>query len=64
MLNPTDDNRPELLAALAGAVLGIVGGYLSGNDWFIMTTWAVVRQRGGSGFSSLALMPSSPRRFP
>ena len=42
-------DRVELLAALAGAVLGIVGGYflivagyLSANEWFIMPTWAVV----------------------
>ena len=39
MLNP---DRLELLAALAGAALGIVGGSLSENDWFIMATWAVV----------------------
>jgi len=42
MLNLIDENRVELLAALAGAVVGIVGGYLSGNGWFIMLTWAVV----------------------
>jgi len=49
MLNLTDDNRPELLAALAGAALGIVGGYLSGNDWFIMATW-VLPARGFQAF--------------
>jgi hypothetical protein len=42
MINLTDEDRAELLAALAGAVVGIVGGYLSGNGWFIMLTWAVV----------------------
>ena len=42
MLNLMDENRVELLAALAGALLGIVGGYLSGNGWFIMITWAAV----------------------
>ena len=40
MLNLMDENRTELLAALAGAVIGIVGGYEHG--WFIMLTWAVV----------------------
>jgi len=30
------------LAALGGAVLGIVGGYLSGNGWPIMLLWALV----------------------
>jgi hypothetical protein len=33
---------PDRLSALAGAAVGIVGGYLSGNGWFIMATWAVV----------------------
>ena len=42
MLNLIDENRVELLAALAGALLGIVGGYLSGNGWFIMVIWAIV----------------------
>jgi hypothetical protein len=42
MLNLMDENRIELLATVAGAALGIVGGYLSGNDWFIMATWGVV----------------------
>ena len=45
MINPlnwTYEVRVELLAALAGAGLGIVSGYLSGNGWFIMATWAVV----------------------
>jgi hypothetical protein len=47
MLNLTGENRIELLAALVGAVVGIVGGcflivggYLSANQWFIMPTWA------------------------
>src|SRR6516164_4776653 len=31
-LNNADPNSKDL----AGAALGIVGGYLSGNDWFIM----------------------------
>jgi hypothetical protein len=38
----TYEDRVEVLAVLAGAALGIVGGYLSGNGWFIMATWAVV----------------------
>jgi len=58
MLNLMDENRIELLAAVAGAALGIVGGYLSGNDWFIMATWAVVfaivASEGVSGFSIAA----------
>jgi len=37
------------LAAVAGAALGIVGGYLSGNDWFIMATW-VLPARGFQAF--------------
>jgi hypothetical protein len=42
MINLTYEDRAELLAALVGAVLGIVGGYLSGNGWFIMVIWAIV----------------------
>ena len=42
MLNLMDENRIELLAAVAGAALGIVGGYLSGNVWPIMLLWALV----------------------
>ena len=42
MLNLMDENRIEQLAALAGTLLGIVGGYLSGNGWFIIVTWAAV----------------------
>ena len=42
MINLTYEDRVELLAAIAGAGLGIVGGYLSGNGWFIMLTWAFV----------------------
>jgi len=38
----TYEDRVEVLAALAGAALGIVGGYLSGNGWFIMLVWALV----------------------
>jgi hypothetical protein len=36
------EDQAELLAALVGAVLGIVAGYLSGNGWFIMVIWAIV----------------------
>jgi hypothetical protein len=42
MINLTYEDRAELLAALVGAVLAIVGGYLSGNGWFIMVIWAIV----------------------
>jgi hypothetical protein len=42
MINLTYEDLAELLAAIAGAGLGIVGGYLSGNGWFIMLTWAFV----------------------
>ena len=38
----TYEDRVEVLAALGGAVLGIVGGYLSGNGWPIMLLWALI----------------------
>jgi len=40
MINP---NQVELLiAALVGAVLGIVTGYLLGHGWFNILIWAFI----------------------
>jgi hypothetical protein len=38
-----DQDRAELqLAAVVGAVLGIVTGSLAGSEWFIVVTWALI----------------------
>jgi F0F1-type ATP synthase assembly protein I len=46
-----DPDRVELqVAAVVGAVLGIVTGYLVGSGgWFIMLIWALIGAVVGSG---------------
>jgi uncharacterized membrane protein YeaQ/YmgE (transglycosylase-associated protein family) len=45
-----DQDRAELqLAAVVGAVLGIVAGSLVGSGWFIVLIWALIGAVVASG---------------
>jgi hypothetical protein len=64
-----DEDRVKLLiAAAAGAVLGIVTGYLLGHGWLNIVIWALMAQSllaGRSIVIGLFVSPlPSPRRFP
>jgi hypothetical protein len=56
-----DQDRAKLqLAAVVGAVLGIVTGSLAGSGWFIVFIWALIGAVVVSGLFGSECRPSLP----